>query len=140
MTPSTHEREDAARAVFEDAWNRRDFTTTADALRSFRLHIGASTRESDADELKAFVERWHAGFPDFRFELHTLVAAGDHVAVRATLHGTHRGEFQGRAPTGRTIAVPHMFFLRFDGDRIAEVWEVLDADALREQLDRASDG
>ncbi|WES64540.1 ester cyclase [Microbacter sp. GSS18] len=128
-------RTDVARAVFEDAWNRRDFTTTAAALQSFRLHIGAQTRESDAAELRDFVDRWHAGFPDFRFELHAVVASGDHVAVRATLRGTHEGGFQGRAPTGRTIAVPHMFFLRFDGERIAEVWELLDADTLREQLD-----
>ncbi len=124
-----------ARAVFEDAWNRRDYASTADALRSFRLHIGAHSRDSDADELRAFVDRWHAGFPDFRFELHAVVAEGEHVAVRATLHGTHRGEFQGRAPTGRVVAVPHMFFLRFEGERIAEVWEVLDSDALRAQLD-----
>ncbi|MDX1690679.1 MAG: ester cyclase [Acidimicrobiia bacterium] len=43
----------------------------------------------------------------------------------------------GPAPTGNRIDVEHMFFLRFSEGRVAEVWEMLDGDALRSQL---SDG
>src|SRR5919202_3942707 len=44
-----------------------------------------------------------AGFPDWRSELHMLVAEGDIVVERFTASGTHTGEFMGVAPTGRTV-------------------------------------
>ncbi|WP_278237435.1 ester cyclase [Isoptericola sp. AK164] len=58
----------------------------------------------------------------------------DVAAVHATLHGTHRAPWQGLAPTGRTIAVEHMFFFRFTEERITDVWEMLDRPAMTAQL------
>lgn len=79
--------------------------------------------------------RRREGFPDLRFELHDVLSDGDRVAIRATLTGAHRGDWNGRPVRGRTIAVDHMFGLRFDAGRVVEVWEVLDSAMLRRQLD-----
>jgi predicted ester cyclase len=38
------------------------------------------------------------------------------------------------APTDRSIEVEHMFFFRFDSERIVDVWELLDPAAIGEQL------
>lgn len=57
------------------------------------------------------------------------------MAVRATLTGTHLGDWSGRPPTGNPIAVDHMFLLRFQDGLLVEVFEVLDSAELRRQLE-----
>ena len=71
-----------------------------------------------------------AGFSGFRFETHHVVVDGDIAAVHATLHGVHSGVWHGKEPTGTAYSSAHMFFIRFDGDRIAEVWELNDPTGL----------
>ena len=44
-----------------------------------------------------------AGFPDFRWELRHLVIDAPWIAAHLTDTGTHRGTFQGVAPTGRPV-------------------------------------
>jgi steroid delta-isomerase-like uncharacterized protein len=74
-------------------------------------------------------ETWQHGFelmkrafPDLHAEVDDLVAADEKVALRLTLGGTHRGEFQGIPATRRTIRyVSHEFYRVADG-RVAEQW------------------
>ena len=124
-----------AQALFEEGWNRQDFSRVEQLVASeLPLHIGAHTRTTGAADLASTVARWHAAFPDLWFEIHSITADDTTAAVRATLHGTHRGRWGDLEATGRSIAVPHAFFLRIEGSVIVEVWELLDQPALRDQL------
>lgn len=86
-------------------------------------------------------ETWRHGFelmkrafPDLHARVDDIVAAGDKVALRLTLSGTHRGEFQGIQATGRTIGyVSHEFYRVADG-LIAEEWICSDTASLFRQL------
>jgi steroid delta-isomerase-like uncharacterized protein len=86
-------------------------------------------------------EIWQQGFelmkrafPDLYAEVEDLIAADDKVALRLTLGGTHQGEFQGIAATGRTIRyVSHEFYRVADG-RIAEEWICSDMASVFRQL------
>jgi steroid delta-isomerase-like uncharacterized protein len=86
-------------------------------------------------------ETWQQGyelvkraFPDLKIRIDDLVAAGDKVALRLTLSGTHQGEFQGIPATGRTISyVSHEFYRVTDG-RVAEEWICSDMASLFSQL------
>jgi predicted ester cyclase len=55
-----------------------------------------------------------AAFSNLHFELQEIVAEGGHVVVSAVMIGTHAGEFQRIAPTGRPIRQRqmHLFCLR----------------------------
>ncbi|MDO8143339.1 ester cyclase [Isoptericola sp. 178] len=130
------DRAGIVRAVFEQGWNERRFDALAPALGTFELHVGGQHRTTDLAELEVIVGAWHEAFADLRFDVHAVTASDDVAAVHATLHGTHRGPWQGLAPTGRSIEVEHMFFFRFDGPRITHVWELLDRPALDAQLGR----
>ena len=128
-------QEDIARATFDDIWNRQDFSKAEDLLASeFVFHIGGTDRTMGIAELQEIVARWHKGFEDFAFDVHAVVSSDDRAAVHATLTGTHTGEWNGLQPTGKQVKVEHMFFFRFDGGRIVEVWELLDRSELRRQL------
>lgn len=72
--------------------------------------------------------------PDLEIRVEDLVAAGDKVALRLRLRGTHQGDFQGIPATGRTISyVSHEFYRVRDG-LIAEEWICSDMASLFRQL------
>jgi predicted ester cyclase len=48
--------------------------------------------------------------------------------------GTHKGDFAGIAPTGRSINVPFADFLRFSGGKVVEHWGVTDGGTMLQQL------
>ena len=48
-----------------------------------------------------------------------MLADGDRVVERWTGRGTHQGEFQGIAPTGKRVAVPGVVFYRIADGKIA---------------------
>lgn len=125
----------AVRAVFEEAWNREHFTPIEAVMaEEFDFHVGGTDQTMGVSELREIVRRWHVGFPDLHFEIHAVVASNRRAAAHATLGGTHQGPWGGLEPTGRSISVEHMFFFRFEDDRIVEVWELLDREELRTQL------
>jgi len=75
-----------------------------------------------------------AAFPDLEMIAEDMVAEGDKVFVRATIRGTHRGEFLGVAATNRRITIPIGDYVRFANGRLVEHWGITDTGALMEQL------
>jgi steroid delta-isomerase-like uncharacterized protein len=63
-----------------------------------------------------------AAFPDLNVTVEEVVAEGDRVAARVTMRGTHRGEFQGIAPTGKRVEVRAMDMFRISDGKIVEHW------------------
>jgi steroid delta-isomerase-like uncharacterized protein len=84
--------------------------------------------------LKGAVQLFRTAFPDLHFTIEDEIAEGDTVVSRWTARGTHRGEFMGTPPTGRTIAVTGMDILHFVDGRIRENWAAFDALGLLQQL------
>jgi len=126
---------DIATVLFKEGWNEQDFTKLKRLVADeVPLHIGADTRTTNVAELENIVARWHEAFPDLRFEVHSITADDAIAAVRATLHGTHLGPWGDLQATGRSIAVAHAFFLRFEGGLLVEVWELLDKETFNAQL------
>lgn len=100
----------------------------------YTLHVGGRSVEMHPSDTRAVIDRWRIGFPDLRWETRHLVVEGDLVAAHLDLVGTHLGTFRGHAPTARRVVVEHMFFAHFEGEAIAELWEVVDPTSLTEQL------
>lgn len=84
--------------------------------------------------LKAVVAMLRKAFPDLHFEIHDMLAEGDLVAFRSTMTGTQRGPFQGLPPTGKSISVAHMHFLRVINGKATDLWHVWDTTGLMQQL------
>jgi len=76
--------------------------------------------------------------PDARYEVDDLIAEGDRVVVRWRLLGTHEGEFQGIAPTGRAITLEGIAIYRVDDGKLMERWVVSDLHGVLEQIGAAS--
>ena len=88
----------------------------------------------DAAGFEAASRIIRAAFPDWRSEVHLLVAEGDYVAEHFTASGTHRGDFMGAPATNLPIRVAgiNLFALR-DG-KITARWGILDMASFFAQL------
>ena len=56
------------------------------------------------------------------------------VAARVAFRGTHRGEFQGIAPTDKQVAFSSIEIDRMVGGKVAEHWFEMDLLGLMRQL------
>lgn len=86
------------------------------------------------EPLKQFVVTWRTAFPDALCRIDEWVAEGDRLAVRWALWGTHKGDFRGLAPTGRSIEFTAMYFYRFDGGKVVEIHAMVNILRILQQL------
>ncbi len=70
--------------------------------------------------------RLYRAFPDLHITVEDLIEEGDKVVEKDMVTGTHQGEFNGLAPTGKSVAYREIFIMRFVNGRIAEIWGVVD--------------
>ena len=73
-------------------------------------------------------------FPDLQFNVEDMIGEGDEVVTRVTMSGTHKGDFQGLAPTGKKVRVEGINISRISGGKIVESWVRRDQIALMQQL------
>jgi len=86
------------------------------------------------DGVRWVLRALRTAFPDLRYVIEDLVVGDDAVAVRTTMSGTHRGDFFGLAPTGRSFQVSQMNIERFRDGRIVAHHRVTDMAELMRQL------
>ena len=86
------------------------------------------------EQNRQFIASLRTAFPDARFTVEDQIAEGDKVAVRYRFEGTHLGDFQGMAPTGKRVRYSAILIYRVADDKIAEQWTELDLLGLLRQL------
>ncbi|MDQ6804666.1 MAG: ester cyclase, partial [Actinomycetota bacterium] len=67
-------------------------------------HDPAPGQQPGPEGFKNFFRTLRAAFPDLALAPVTVVADDEHVAMAYTINGTHQGEFQGLAATGKHIS------------------------------------
>jgi predicted ester cyclase len=73
-----------------------------------------------AETVRRWIGPFRDAFPNFRMEIVELIAEGDRVAAHFRCSGTHRGEWRGVAPTGRSFTdVDEIYIFRVRDGRIA---------------------
>jgi steroid delta-isomerase-like uncharacterized protein len=88
----------------------------------------------DREGVRRLFAALRQAFPDLRAKIHDQLAEKDRVATRKTFRGTHRGEFLGIAPTGRSVSFDVIDVVRIANGRIAEHWNVMDLMGLLQQI------
>ena len=98
-----------------------------------RLH-GYTPEPMGKVAVEAFYRNIFAAFGSPQLTFDEVLESGDSVTIRFTMTGTHVGEFMGVLSTGRTIALPGITILRFEGDTVIERWSSADMLGLLVQL------
>jgi len=96
--------------------------TVADEILApnLRMYPPGSQEPLDREAFKRFLKGWRDGFPDMYDTIEDLLAEEDKVVVRVTIRGTHEGEFQGMAPTGKKVMFAGFAIYRLAGGKILE--------------------
>jgi predicted ester cyclase len=132
---STQSNKEVVRRFTEEAinrWNpaRMDDYYTAD----FVNHTASPGDDPGRAGLRKFFTQLKAALPDMPFTTEDLIAEGDKVVHRVTIHGTHRGEYLGETPTGKPVTWPYIVIIRMTDGKFAELWVQGDALGFLQQL------
>jgi steroid delta-isomerase-like uncharacterized protein len=112
-----------------------DLTAVEECLsEDFVNHDPPFGASADREGMRAAGSTFRGAFPDWRSEVHLLIAEDDLVAEVFTATGTHRGEVMGVAPTGQQISLQGINVFRIDDGRITERWGRLDDLGFLQQL------
>lgn len=129
---------EVVRRYVADVWDA-DNPADPDVLRrvlspSFQRHTSATAppldREAQIERLQAI----KAAFPDITITADDFVASGDKVVMRATLRGTHQGEFMGIPATGNEVTVTVIDVIRVADGLLQEQWGGPDAFDMLSQI------
>lgn len=124
---------------FHDATNTHDDELIAKTIDEIvdpdvQIRTPLPVQATGPEALKEVFARLHRAFPDLHVVVEDLIEEGDKVVGRNKISGTHRGEYMGVSPTGRSITYNEIFIFRFAGGRIAETWGVVDVFSQLKQL------
>ncbi|MFI9803064.1 ester cyclase [Streptomyces sp. NPDC052301] len=116
---------------FHSAVNSGDPGIIAKAIDEFvapdvLFHAPVPMGATGAEALKRVWEVLLRAFPDLRVTVEETITEGDKIVSRNTVTGTHRGEYRGLPPTGKTVTYDEIFVFRFADGRIAEIRGVVD--------------
>ncbi len=105
----------------EDVWNGR-MPAMPFFASHYQRYLSPTLAPLTGKEQQHRIAGFLIAFPDLRFTLEDLFADGDRVVFRATMRGTHLGEFGTVAPTGNRISGGVLDIVRVQQGLFAEHW------------------
>ena len=86
-----------------------------------------------------FFTMMRTAFPDLKVTVDHIVQDEDNLAMAYKIHGTHKGDFLGIAPTGKTVEARGLQIGRYENGKIIERWGSSDELGLVKQLGASID-
>jgi steroid delta-isomerase-like uncharacterized protein len=132
----SEENRTTARRLVEEIWNKGDLSVADELIAANYTHHDPSTPDlgRGPEGEKKRVAIYRGAFPDLRFTIEDSLVEEDTVVLRWSAQGTHRGELNGIAPTGKKTTVTGITISRFAGHKLVEGWVYWDALGLLQQL------
>lgn len=124
------------RRLYEEVWNMRrleligELISPSHAVQIREFADSGIGPEAYARHMTQFV----TAFPDMNFTVLDLIAEDDKVAACWNISGTHQGEFQGIAPTGKKISVDGITINQLANGKIMDSYVSWDEWGLMQQL------
>ncbi len=124
------------RRLFDEVWNKGNLQVADELFGPSYAHHDPSTpdaaRGPEGEKKRATLYR--NAFQDLRLTVEELLSDGETITARWSCRGTHKGELNGIAPTGKQIAITGISIARFAGGKMVEGWVNWDALGLMRQL------
>jgi steroid delta-isomerase-like uncharacterized protein len=124
------------RRLFEDLWNNGNLPVADELIATTYNHHDTSTPDAGRgpESEKKRVTLYRTAFPDLRLTIEDIIAEDETVVARWSCRGTHKGDLNGVAPTGKQFTISGVTIARFTGGKMVEGWVNWDALGLMQQL------
>jgi len=124
------------RRLFEEVWNKGQMPVADELLAPSYTHHDSSTPDvgRGPESEKKRVTLYRNAFPDIRFTIEDMLAEGETVVARWSCRGTHKGQLNGIAPTGKQFNITGVSIARFTNGKMFEGYVNWDALGLMQQL------
>lgn len=86
------------------------------------------------DELKQHIAMYEISLPGYWIEPQEMIAEGDLVNVRGTIHGVHSGPLMNIPPTGKKVEFSIFITYKFLNGKIVAHWMLVDMMTLMQQI------
>ena len=124
------------RKFYEEVMNKGNFSVI-DELISDNIvdHSRLPGFPQGKEGTKQIQAMFRSAFPDLKATVEDIVGEGDKIITRATVSGTHKGEFMGIPPTGKSFTINSFDMIRMGPDgKSVEHWGLMDQAGMMQQL------
>jgi steroid delta-isomerase-like uncharacterized protein len=125
-----------ARRLIAELWNNGNLSVADEIFSPNYEHHDSSTpdfgRGPESEKKRATLYR--TAFPDLHLTIEDVIAEGETVMTRWSCRGTHKGDLNGIAPTGKQITISGVTVARASNGKMAESYVNWDALGLMQQL------
>jgi steroid delta-isomerase-like uncharacterized protein len=124
------------RRLFEEVWNKGHQPVADELFAQNYSHHDSSTPDvgRGPESEKKRVTLYRNAFPDIRFTIEDIISEGETVTARWSCHGTHKGDLNGIAATGKQVTISGISVARFTNGKMIEGWVNWDALGMMQQL------
>ena len=134
MKDLLEENKALVRRMYDEAWNNSRLEVLDEICAPDYHGMGPYGDEYGPDGVKRGVASRREAFPDVHATIDMMIAEGDRVACHISFSGTHEGEYQGIAPTGKRVTWSGIWMYRVADGKLAERWHSWDLFGLLQQL------
>lgn len=108
-----------------EGFNEQDLDALSETVAEDVVVHGLVGVDGDVNGIEEYAEwgmEMNTGIPDGHIELEDFFVAGDKVAARWTLSGTHANELFGLPATDQSFEIAGLAIFRMEDGQIAEKW------------------
>jgi len=102
--PMSEENKAVIRRLTEE-FDKKNFAIVEELSTPSAIFHYPGNEPWDREAQQGFYKAFSAAFPDHQHTIEEQIAEGDKVVTRWTIRGTHNGDLQGIAPTGRQVTI-----------------------------------
>jgi len=96
--------------------------------------VSYNGRQIGLSGYREMLERDFCEIPDLHFNIQLLISDAAYIASRLAFDCSPKGKFLGLDVNGRRVSFAENVFYEFRGEKIVQVWSVIDKAAIETQL------
>ena len=126
----------SVRRVIEEIYNQGNLAVADELYATNAVRYDPATPDvgRGPEFAKQIAIRYREAFPDLHLTIADMIVEGDKVVIRWASSGTHQGNLQGIAPTGKNFSISGIHIARFADGKIVEEWVNWDTLGMMKQL------